>query len=62
MSGMLWRNKKECLSSSDTLYSSSNNDYCNNDYYPPFDKLNECYKNESIPDGYYLLHIYFKNI
>ncbi len=63
MSGMLLRNKKECLSGSDTLYNSSNNDYCSNDYYPLFNKLNECYKNENKPDGYYLIsHIFQKCI
>ncbi len=44
---MLWRNKKECLSGSEWIYSS-----CDNDYFPLFDKLNECHKNESRPDGY----------
>ena len=54
MSGMLWGTKKECLNSSDTLYN-----YSNNYYYPLFDKINKCYKNESIPDGYYLTsHIF----
>ncbi len=54
---------KECLSGSNTLCSSSNNDCCNNvnAYYPLFDKLNECYKNESRPDGYYLDSNIYKN-